>query len=128
MFLGEFPFEQANATQIHANNVAKREFQKSYLDYWNASAALSGTGRPVDAIVIPVAPFAAAREKKHKYYGYSVNFNVLEYTSWYVLMIACSQSRSYKVAKRELLQHHVYDLESFDSFWLSTRSAILNRS
>ena len=128
MCFGEFPFEQANATQTHANNVAKRAFQKSYLDYWNASATLSDTGRPVEAIVIPVSPFAAAREKKYKFYGYSAIFNVLDYTFWYMLMIACSQSRSYKVAKRELLQHHVYDLESFDSFWLSTRSAILNRS
>ena len=87
MSYGEQPSEQANATDISANNVAKREYQKAYLEYWNNTAKASGTGRPVDAIVIPVAPFAAAREKKYKYYGYSSIFNTLDYTSWYVLWI-----------------------------------------
>ena len=54
------------------------------MEYWNGTAVLSGTGRPIDAIITPVAPFAAAREKRYKYYGYSAIFNALDYTSWYV--------------------------------------------
>lgn len=49
------------AIGIMENNVAKREYQKKYMDYWNSTANLTGTGRPVDAIIMPVAPFAAAK-------------------------------------------------------------------
>ncbi len=75
--------EQANATQISANNVAKRQYQKAYMEYWNGTAAVSSSGRPVDAVVVPVAPFAAAREKRYKHYGYTTIFNTLDYTAWY---------------------------------------------
>lgn len=77
--------EEKNATQISATNVAKRDFQKAYMEYWNGTAALSGSGRPVDAIIMPVAPFAAAREKRYRYYGYTSIINLLDYTSWYAV-------------------------------------------
>jgi len=30
-----------------------------YLDKWNASVAVTGTGRPVDALISPTAPYPA---------------------------------------------------------------------
>lgn len=33
--------------------------RKEYLDYWQNTVSLTGTGRPVDAIICPGAPFAA---------------------------------------------------------------------
>lgn len=84
MLYGEEPSAQANATEISANNIAKRSFQKEYIDYWNSTAAISGTGRPVDAIIAPMAPFSAARIGRFKYYGYTSIFNALDYASWYV--------------------------------------------
>lgn len=72
---------QANASDIMATNIEKREAQKDYMEYWNSTAELSGTGRPVDAVIAPLAPFPAARPQKYKYYGYSVWVNVLDYTS-----------------------------------------------
>ena len=78
---GSKPKPQADATKIAATNVTKREYQKEYMEYWNSTASLTGTGRPVDAIIMPVAPFAAARPKTYSYYGYSNIFNTLDYTS-----------------------------------------------
>lgn len=78
---GQEPREQANATKIAATNVAKREYQKEYMEYWNSTVEHTGTGRPVDAIICPLAPFAAARPEKYRYYGYSTIFNTLDYTS-----------------------------------------------
>lgn len=60
-FFGDEPFVEYTASEIAANNVAKREYQKEYLEYWNSTASLTGTGRPVDAVLSPVAQFAAAR-------------------------------------------------------------------
>ncbi|KAL9004650.1 MAG: hypothetical protein Q9188_002541 [Gyalolechia gomerana] len=70
-----------DATFIAANNVAKREYQKEYMEYWNSTAELTGTGRPVDVVIAPVAPFSAARPGKYTYYGYSSIVNVLDYTA-----------------------------------------------
>lgn len=72
----------ANASEIMAVNIAKREAQKDYMEYWNSTASLTNTGRPVDAIISPLAPFSAARPPNgYTYYGYSTFVNVLDYTS-----------------------------------------------
>jgi amidase len=62
------------ASQIAAANVAKRQYQKEYMEYWNSTSALTGTGRPVDAIISPVAPFAAARPDMYDHYGTCICF------------------------------------------------------
>lgn len=72
---------QANATEIMAVNIAKREAQKDYMEYWNSSESLTNTGRPVDAIISPLAPYTAAMPGFYTYYGYSTWVNVLDYTS-----------------------------------------------
>lgn len=78
---GSKPSQQADATKIAATNVAKREYQKEYMEYWNHTSDLTSTGRPVDAVIMPVAPFAAARPESYKYYGYSTIYNALDYPS-----------------------------------------------
>ena len=51
------------------------------MDYWNATASSTSTGEPIDAIISPLAPFAAARPETYRYYAYSVWGNLLDYTS-----------------------------------------------
>lgn len=45
----------------------KRDLRQEYLDHWQASAGLTGTGRPVDAIISPVAQYAAPPHGMNKY-------------------------------------------------------------
>ncbi|KAI4288613.1 MAG: hypothetical protein L6R35_002122 [Caloplaca aegaea] len=78
-YSGDKPPE--DATYIAANNVAQREYQKEYMEYWNSTAELTGTGRPVDVVIAPVAPFSAARPGRYSYYGYSSIVNLLDYTA-----------------------------------------------
>ena len=73
--------KQSDASEIAATNVAKREYQKDYMEYWNTTVVLTGTGRPVDAFLMPLAPFAAVCPNKYKYLGYSHILNTLDYTS-----------------------------------------------
>ena len=73
--------EQANASDIMAVNIEKREVQKDYMEYWNSTSKETGTGEPVDAVISPLAPFPAARVNGYTYYGYSVWVNLLDYTS-----------------------------------------------
>ncbi|KAH7381371.1 amidase signature domain-containing protein [Phaeosphaeria sp. MPI-PUGE-AT-0046c] len=73
--------DQFSASDIAAVNVEMRTLRKEYLDYWNSTAANTSTGRAVDAVISPLAPFPAARPEKFTYYGYSTWVNVLDYTS-----------------------------------------------
>jgi amidase len=72
---------QFTASQIAANNVAQRELKKQYLDYWNSTASKTSTGKPVDAVICPAAPFPASRPGMYAYYGYTTWVNLLDYTS-----------------------------------------------
>ncbi len=78
---GTEPFTEVTGSEIAAVNVAKREWQKEYMEYWNSTEKSTGTGRPVDAVIAPIAPFAAALPEKFNYYGYSTFVNILDYTS-----------------------------------------------
>ena len=51
------------------------------MEYWNSTKELTGTGRPVDAVIAPVAPFPAARPEKYTYYGYSTFVNIVDYSA-----------------------------------------------
>jgi len=73
--------KEFSGSEIAATNVEMRRLKKEYMDYWNSTAEQTGTGRPVDAVISPLAPFPAARREKYKYYGYSSFVNVLDYTS-----------------------------------------------
>lgn len=78
---GHKPTDEMTASKIAATNIAKRQYQKEYMDYWNSTEKLTGTGRPADAFIAPLAPFPAARPTKYSYYGYSTFVNLLDYTS-----------------------------------------------
>ena len=78
---GDSPKKPLDATKIAAINVAKREYQKEYMEYWNSTRDLTGTGRPIDAFIMPLAPFPAPRRTRFKYLGYSTIINILDYTS-----------------------------------------------
>jgi amidase len=81
MTYGDGPKDQCSSTEISANNIALRRWQKEYMDYWNSTADSSGTGRPVDGLIAPIAPHTATRPSEYKYYSYSTFVNGLDYTS-----------------------------------------------
>jgi amidase len=73
--------KEFTASEIATTNVELRGLKKEYMEYWNSTINQTGTGRPVDAVISPVAPFPAARRERFKYYGYSTWVNALDYTS-----------------------------------------------
>lgn len=72
---------QKTATQIARLNVKKREYQKLYMDYWNSTAELTDTRRPVDGVICPIAPHAAVIPGQYGHIGYTVFLSVLDYTA-----------------------------------------------
>ncbi|OJJ45432.1 hypothetical protein ASPZODRAFT_134091, partial [Penicilliopsis zonata CBS 506.65] len=81
LFIGHEGDRHLNAMDLAALNVQKREYQKLYMEYWNSTVDQTGTGRPVDGFISPVAAHAAVIPGQFKYIGYTVFANVLDYTS-----------------------------------------------
>ncbi|KAJ5773234.1 hypothetical protein N7457_008130 [Penicillium paradoxum] len=109
---------QMTAFEIAALNVAKREYQKAYMDYWNSTAQLTGTGRPVDGLLCPLAPHAAVLPNEYKSVGYTAFVNVLDYTSITIPVTFADKridvlSASGSVEGSENI-HWDYDAEAYD--------------
>ena len=121
---------QVTASDVAATNVALRSWRKAYLDYWNGTAALTATGKPVDAFVCPLAPYAAARREMYNYYGYSAFVNGLDLTSCVVPVLLCDKNvdkvdegygEKEGVDEVDKKAWESYDPEIYDGAWVSVQ-------
>ncbi|EJD42742.1 general amidase [Auricularia subglabra TFB-10046 SS5] len=62
--------------QLHAR---KTQLREEYCDHWNATIFATTTGRPVDAVISPVAPHPAPPHGMYRLAAYTTVFNVLDY-------------------------------------------------
>lgn len=78
------PYESAvdiSVSQLWKLHAERTKLIKKYLDRWMATAEVTKNGKPIDAIIMPVTPFAGNPNGKfHNYVGYTSPFNVLDYT------------------------------------------------
>ncbi|KAH8809188.1 amidase signature domain-containing protein, partial [Xylogone sp. PMI_703] len=80
-YFGYKPSAPKTADVIFKNNTNQRQYQKEYMDYWNSTATLTTSGRPVDAILTPTAPYAAFQLDGLIILGYNPWVNTLDYTA-----------------------------------------------
>ncbi|KAF2263108.1 amidase [Lojkania enalia] len=112
-------------SEIAATNVKMRQLKKEYLDYWVSTEKSTSTGRPVDAIIAPLAPFPASRFTMYYYYGYSTWVNMLDYTSVVVPVTNVDKAidkadADYKpVDDRDKNVYESYDPEIYDGAHVS---------
>lgn len=66
---GTQPSKVTPADKLFEMNLQLFQYRKEYMDYWNSTASLTSTGRPVDAILAPVCPFASMEIGKSAYVG-----------------------------------------------------------
>ncbi|KAJ5612581.1 hypothetical protein N7510_005775 [Penicillium lagena] len=103
---------ELTTSAIAALNVAKREYQKRYMDYWNSTAELTGTGRPVDGVVSPLAPHAAVIPHHYHSVGYSSFVNVLDYTSVVIPVTSADQAVDTRPPETSLGPHIEWDYDA----------------
>ncbi|KAG7452407.1 general amidase [Guyanagaster necrorhizus] len=92
----------------------KRDLRQEYLEYWQATQKTTGTGRPVDAIISPVAPYAAPPHGFNRITDYTRIWNVLDYTT---LVIPVSKVDRHLDVKK--LPHKFYsdrDKDNYDRY------------
>ncbi|KAF2149438.1 amidase [Myriangium duriaei CBS 260.36] len=118
---------ESSASEVMATLVEKRELQKAYMEYWNSTVDITGTGRPVDAIICPVAPFAAAIPEKYHYYGYGFWVNLLDYSSVVVPVLKADKTidkvdKTYKpLNDDDKKTYETYDPELYDGAHVSVQ-------
>ena len=115
MSYGDKPKEQFTASQIAANNIEKRKFQKEYMDYWNSTAQETGTDQPVDGVICALAPYPAARPELYRYYGYSVWVNGLDYTSVVLPVTTSDKSDKYDAGYTPINEQDKEAMEAYDA-------------
>ncbi|KAG6827461.1 hypothetical protein H0H92_011700 [Tricholoma furcatifolium] len=77
--LGSVHTSPPTAHELFQTHKHKRDLREAYLAHWLATQNETGTGRPVDAIIAPVAPFTAAPHGKVLTASYTVVWNTLDY-------------------------------------------------
>ncbi|KAH7915795.1 general amidase [Hygrophoropsis aurantiaca] len=68
-----------SAYQLWQVQKKRRMVRQEYTDLWEASVARTGTGRPIDAIICPAAPFTATPHGLNRYTNYTTVWNALDY-------------------------------------------------
>ncbi|KAL7269698.1 hypothetical protein RUND412_007621 [Rhizina undulata] len=91
-WIGDAPGKQIPMTEWCQLNIEKKKFQEEYAEYWNSTKAQTGTGRPVDVVLMPATPTAAVRPEGYREHGYTTVVNLLGYTS--VVMPAAKVDRN----------------------------------
>ncbi|KAF5368405.1 hypothetical protein D9758_002315 [Tetrapyrgos nigripes] len=70
-----------SAFQLWQTQKHKRDLRQEYLRHWEDTVSVTGTGRPVDAIISPVAPYAAPPHGLNKNANYTLIWNGLDYAA-----------------------------------------------
>lgn len=65
-------------TEIFQLNLERETFRANALKHWNTTAQQTNSGRPVDAILCPVAPTLAPPHDTTCWWGYSSHWNILD--------------------------------------------------
>ncbi|CDR44205.1 CYFA0S14e00804g1_1 [Cyberlindnera fabianii] len=80
---------------LHAERTT---LMKRYIDRWAASASMTSTGKPIDAILMPVSPYSGVGHGKFRYVGYTAWVNALDYTAGTVPVLRADKSIDKKEA------------------------------
>ncbi|KAI0695647.1 amidase [Cytidiella melzeri] len=72
------PFSVA---EIFKLNLAREAFRVKIATHWNESQRLTTTGRPIDAILSPVAPTLAPPHDSTRWWGYTSYWNLMDFTT-----------------------------------------------
>ncbi|KAJ3998567.1 amidase signature domain-containing protein [Lentinula boryana] len=70
-----------SAYRLWQTHKKKRTLREEYLQLWEDTAGMTGTGRAVDAIISPAAPYTAVRHGQNKSAQYTMVWSVLDYST-----------------------------------------------
>ena len=60
-------------------NLAREAFRVKIAEYWNSTRTRTTSGRPIDAVLSPVAPTLAPPHDTTRWWGYTSYWNLMDY-------------------------------------------------
>jgi len=66
---GGGPSEPTPLLEYQTKALERGDYLARYMEYWNSTVEHTGTGRAVDAVILPVAPHAGVIPGKYFHYG-----------------------------------------------------------
>ena len=73
---GKKPF---TVDEIFRLNLARESFRVRVAEHWNSTASRTRAGRPVDAVLSPVAPTLAPPHDSTRWWGYTAYWNLMDF-------------------------------------------------
>ncbi|KAK3181788.1 hypothetical protein K4F52_006855 [Lecanicillium sp. MT-2017a] len=95
-------------------------FRNKYREYWASTSSTTKNGRPVDAVILPVSPYAGFKPGKFDYSAYTSIVNILGYSSAVVQVTFGDKSvdvvkDDYKpLCERDKLNMDTYEADASD--------------
>ncbi|KAK7059185.1 hypothetical protein VNI00_001812 [Paramarasmius palmivorus] len=103
-----------SAYQLWQAQKKKRDLREEYLLHWQNTVNVTGTGRPVDAIISPVATYTAPPHGENRFAKYTSVWNALDYTS---LVIPVSKvDQNLDVKRRRTTFHSDIDKAIYETY------------
>jgi len=103
LFRPSLSTEPATAYKVWQAQKLKTKLRQEYMAHWNATVATTGTGRPVDAIISPCAPYTAPPHGLNRDAAYTMMWNALDYASCVVPVTKVDQTVDVKQPPHEFL-------------------------
>ncbi len=92
LFTPEGPRDPMPLAKYQDVVVHMREFRNRYQDYWESTAGVTRSGRPVDVFISAVTPTAGLLPEKFCYAEYTNSINVLDFPSVVIPVTVADQS------------------------------------
>ncbi|EIW64700.1 general amidase [Trametes versicolor FP-101664 SS1] len=114
------PRKPLTAYQIWQLHKERRELHKAHLDRWEATISETGTGRPIDAIICPPAPYTAVPHGQTRSSIYTVIWNALDCPSLIIPVtkvdpqVDVAPTREEFWSSEDKLIHGLYDPELYN--------------
>ncbi|KAK6365144.1 hypothetical protein LTS17_011622 [Exophiala oligosperma] len=70
---------EQSASELYALFASQDDYRKEYLKHWDATAKLTSSGRPIDALLCPINPCASYLHDFLTWWGYATQWSLLDY-------------------------------------------------
>jgi amidase len=89
--IGDKPRPPISLPDFFSLTLELKRYREEMADQWASTASQTRTGRPVDAVILPVAPHAGVLPGKYYTYSYSSVMNARDYCSIVVPVTTASK-------------------------------------
>ncbi|PIL31996.1 hypothetical protein GSI_06700 [Ganoderma sinense ZZ0214-1] len=113
------PRAPLSAYHVWQLNKERKELRKMLLDRWQATVSQTGTGRPIDALICPVAPYPAVLHGQTRSSVYTIIWNTMDYPALIIPVTTVDPALDAKPTRESFwseddkIVYEMYDPEAF---------------